>query len=159
MIKLIFDCLRSPYDFANILQVALALGNCEIYVTGNSLKHTHPKIIGKVASWSSSIKKWGYPDSLKIYYFKSLEDCTEKLKKENIQLIGTSPNAKKSFYELDFKDNNKAVVFGNEMSGLSKSKLALMDEIAKLPMSNEIDFMTLSVVVPMIAYEIRRQSK
>jgi len=156
MIKLIFDCLRSPYDFANILQVALALGNCEIYVTGNSLNHNHPKIVGKVASWSSGIRKHGFPDSLKVRYFNSLEDCVKELRKEKIRFIGTSPHAKKSFYELEIDDFNDAIVFGTEVGGLSKSKLALMDEMVKVPMSNELDFMTLSVVVPAIAYEINR---
>lgn len=157
MIKLIFDCLRSPYDFANILQVALALGNCEIYVTGSSLSHKHPKILGKVASWSSGIKNRGLPSSLRIRYFGSLEDCVVELKKGNTRFIGTSPHAEKSFYELKFNGHYDAIVFGTEVGGLSKNKQALMDEMVKIPMSNELDFMTLSVVVPIVAYELNRQ--
>ena len=159
MIRLIFDCLRSPYDFANIIQVALALNNCEIYITGDSLNHKHPKIFGKVASWSSNIKKHGFPDSLKIYYFDSLEFCVDKLREEGIQLIGTSPHAKKSFYDLDLSGDEKVLVFGTEVGGLSRRKMALMDEIIKVPMSGNIDFMTLSVAAPIVAYEISRQQR
>ena len=42
-IGLLFDCLRAPYDAAQIIQVALAVGNCDLYVSGNSinLKNAH----------------------------------------------------------------------------------------------------------------------
>jgi len=137
--------------------VTLALGNCEIYVTGNSLNHKHPKILGKVASWSSGIKNRGLPDSFEVHYFNSLEDCVEKLKKENVRFIGTSPHAEKSFYDFEFDGHNDAIVFGTEVGGISKKKQALLDEMVKIPMSNELDFMTLSVVVPIVAYELNRQ--
>ena len=156
MLKLIFDCLRAPYDFANILQVVLATKNCELYITGNSLKHDHPKVLGKVRSWSKKIQKTGLPN-LPIKYYKSLEECVNELKKKGILIIGTSPYAKKSFYELDFVDDNKAIVFGTESTGLSSQKLTLMDDLVKIPMSDEIDFMTLSVAVPIVVYEIIRQ--
>ncbi len=61
MIRLVYDCIRSPYDTANILQVALASGKCELYFTGNSLRHDHPKVVSKINSWSSKIRKDGFP--------------------------------------------------------------------------------------------------
>lgn len=157
MIRLVFDCLRAPYDFANILQVALAVsGFCEIHVTGNSLRHDHPKIVGKVGSWSSKIRENGMPE-LPVYYYDSLDECVAKLKKNGIRLIGTSPHAQKSFYDLDLNKEDYAIVFGTESSGLSHHKTSLMDEMVKTPMSKELDFMTLSVVVPVVVYEAFRQ--
>jgi tRNA G18 (ribose-2'-O)-methylase SpoU len=156
MIRLVFDCLRSPYDYANIIQVALATGQCEIHITGDSLRHDHPKVISKVRSWSSVIRKEGLPKLL-IFYYPSLNECVVKLKKQGIRLIGTSPRAKKSFYTLDLSGNDYAIVFGTESSGLSNRKLSSMDEMVKIPMSGAIDFMTLSVCVPIVAYEILRQ--
>jgi len=157
MIKLVFDCLRSPYDFANVIQVALALKDCEIYVTGSSLDYRHPKVSGKVASWSSRIKRGGFPDDLKILYFDSLESCVRELREKGLKIIGTSPHAKRSFYEVDFDKHDSAIVFGTEVGGLSKTKTALMDDLVKIPMSSSLDFMTLSIVVPIVAYEIRRR--
>lgn len=156
MIRFVFDCLRSPYDYANIMQVALATDQCEIHITGDSLRHDHPKVISKVRSWSSVIRKEGLP-KLSIYYYPSLNECVEKLKKQGVRLIGTSPQAKKSFYALDLSGDDYAVVFGTETSGLSDRKSLLMNEMVKIPMSKAIDFMTLSVCVPIVAYEILRQ--
>ena len=47
-IKLLFDCLRAPYDAAHIIQIASALGNCDIYISGNSIDLNHKKVITKI---------------------------------------------------------------------------------------------------------------
>lgn len=156
MVRLIFDCLRSPYDWANILQVVLATGRCELHITGNSLRHDHYKVRGKVGSWSKRIRQEGMPD-LAIRYWPTLEECAKALKAEGIRLIGTSSHVTESFYELDLSQGDYAIVFGTESSGLSQEKAKLLDEIVVIPMSDVLDFMTLSVVVPVVVYEAIRQ--
>ena len=158
MIKLIYDCLKSPYDIANILQVVLATGECEVHITGQSLHHDHPKVLGKVGSWSAQIRKSGLPE-LPIYYYDSLEECAKTMHSQGIQLIGTSPQATKSFFDLNLSGDNFAIVFGTEVGGLSGQKRSLMDDIVSIPMKSQIDFMTLSVITPIVVYETLRQQK
>jgi len=158
MIRLIYDCLRAPYDIANILQVVLATGACELHISGQSLHHDHSKVLGKIGSWSTKIRKSGLPD-LSIYYYDSFEECAKIMHSKGIRLIGTSPQAKKSFFEMDLKGENFAIVFGTEVGGLSKQKMTLVDEVVKIPMNNQLDFMTLSVVTPIVVYEILRQQQ
>ena len=50
-IGMLFDCLRAPYDVAHIIQVASAIGNYDLYLTGNSIDTKNRKIITKVKSW------------------------------------------------------------------------------------------------------------
>jgi tRNA G18 (ribose-2'-O)-methylase SpoU len=156
MIKLVYDCIMAPFDIANILQVALAIGDCALYFTGNCVRHDHPKVISRISSWSSKIRKMGYPN-FNIYYYATLEELAVEFKRDQILLIGTSPTAEKSFYDVNFKNNEFAIVFGQEITGLSKHKIPLMEEIVKIPMNEDIDFMTLSVATPIVAYEIARQ--
>lgn len=156
MIKLVYDCIRDPYDIANVLQVILALGDAELYFTGNSIRHDHPKVITRMNSWSSKIRKDGYP-LFPIRYVSTLEDLVQDFQAKGIRLIGTSPAAKKSFYDLDLEDDHFAIVFGTERSGLSKMKAGLLDDLVKVPMNDDVDFMTLSVVTPIVAYEAARQ--
>lgn len=156
MLKLVYDCIMAPYDVANILQVALALGNCELYFTGRSLKVDHPKVVSRMKSWSSKIRKTGYPH-FNIHYYSTLEELANEFKEKKIRLIGTSPSAKKSFYALNLEKKDFAIVFGNEITGLSKNKVPLLEELVKIPMNEEMDFMTLSVITPLVAYEIARQ--
>lgn len=76
---------------------------------------------------------------------------------KGIRLIGTSPRATSSLFEVNLSESNFAVVFGTEVGGLSKEKLALMDELVQIPMGDQLDFMTLSVVTPIVVYEILSQ--
>ena len=158
MIRLVFDCLRSPYDYANIIQVVLAIGcdKCEIHVTGNSLCHNHPKIVGKVSSWSKKVKQQGLSE-LPIRYHETLETCITMLRSRGIRMVGTSPHASKTIHDFDLSDGNIAIVFGTETSGLTKTKVSMLDDMMVVPMSPDIDFMTLSVCVPIVAYEMLRQ--
>jgi tRNA(Leu) C34 or U34 (ribose-2'-O)-methylase TrmL len=134
--------LRAPYDIANVIQVVLATGGiCELHITGQSLRHDHPKVLGKIGSWSARIRKSGLPD-LPIYYYDSLEECAEVMHANGIRLIGTSPQAAKSLFDADLSGNDFAIVFGTEVGGLSKPKI-----------------ITLSVITSIVVYEILRQQR
>lgn len=66
-IGLLFDSLRSPYDIANIIQVAIAL-DCDIYTSGSCIDFNNKKIVGKVNSWKATT----YPN---IIHFDKIEDA------------------------------------------------------------------------------------
>ena len=149
-IGLLFDCLRAPYDVAHIFQVANALGNCDLYLTGNSIDPYHRKIISKV-------KSWGIKDIPSFKRFGTLEEAVEQLHVEKKYLVGTSPNANKDLYLFDFTQNDSILVFGTESSGLTYKKSLLLDEIIKIPMKEECQFLTLPIAVPIVAYEFYRQ--
>lgn len=149
-IGLLFDSLRSPYDIANILQVAIAL-DCDIYTSGNCIDFKNRKILGKVNSWKAT----SYP---MIVHFDNIETAIEKFHSEGKKVYGTSPNVSNDFYELDFVKEDIIIAFGSESHGLSKKAMNMMDGIYKLPMKN-IGFLTLSIVTSAVAYEINRQIK
>jgi len=149
-IGLLFDCLRAPYDIAHIYQVAAALGNCDLYLTGNSIDPKHKKIISKVRSWG--IEK--IPEFRKL---ETLESAILKLHDEGKYLIGTSPHTNNNFYDMDFTKHDSIIVFGTESSGLTRKKSNLLDDLIKIPMSSKCKFLTLPTAVPVVAYEFYRQ--
>lgn len=149
-IGLLFDCLRASYDVSHILQVVSALGNCDLYFMGNSIDPYYRKIISKV-------KSWGIKKIPSFRRFESLEEAIEQLHTEKKYLIGTSLNADKDLYLFDFTQNDSILVFGTESSGLSRRKSLLLDEIIKIPMKKECQFLTLPVAVPIATYEFYRQ--
>lgn len=149
-IGLLFDCLRAPYDVANIYQVAAALGNCDLYLSGNSIDPHHRKIVSKVKSWGIR-----YVPSFKE--FDSLETAANQLHQEGKYLIGTSPHTNKDVYDYDFTKQDSVIVFGTESSGLTKRKSLLLDDLIKIPMNPNCQFLTLPTAVPIAAYEFYRQ--
>ena len=49
------------------------------------------------------------------------------------------------------------LVFGTESSGLTYKKSLLLDEMIKIPMEKKCPFLTLTIAVPIVAYEFYRQ--
>ena len=147
-IGLLFDSLRSPYDIANIIQVAIAL-DCDIYTSGSCIDFNNPKIVGKVKSWKATT----YPN---IIHFDKIEDAIRALHDAGKKVYGTSPIANVDFYSIDATTEDVVVAFGTESTGLSRNAMEMMDGIVTLPMQN-LGFLTLSIAVPAIAYELNRQ--
>lgn len=147
-IGLLFDSLRSPYDIANIIQVAIAL-DCDIYTSGSCIDFNNPKIVGKVKSWQAT----SYP---RIKHFEKIEDAINEFHKMGKKVYGTSPRATSNFYEINAVDEDVVIAFGTETTGLSNKAMSMMDGVTKLPMKN-LGFLTLSIAVPAIAYELNRQ--
>ncbi len=147
-IGLLFDSLRSPYDIANIIQVAIAL-DCDIYLSGSCIDFNNPKIVGKVKSWKATT----YPN---IIRFDKIEDAIKSLHSVGKKVYGTSPIADCDFYDIDASAEDVVIAFGTESTGLSRNAMEMMDGVVTLPMQN-LGFLTLSVVVPAIAYELNRQ--
>lgn len=147
-IGLLFDSLRSPYDIANIIQVAIAL-DCDIYTSGSCIDFNNPKIVGKVKSWQATT----YP---RIKHFEKIEDAINEFHKMGKKVYGTSPRAISDFYNINAVDEDVVVAFGTETTGLSSKAMAMMDGVTKLPMQN-LGFLTLSIAVPAVAYELNRQ--
>jgi len=149
-IGLLFDCLRAPYDAAHIFQLASALGNCDLYISGNSIDMNHPKIVAKV-------KSWGIEKMPMVKKFGALDEAADYLHNNGKYLIGTSPYSNKTLYELDLSEGNKVFVFGTETSGLSEKKIMKLDEMISIPITKETPFLTLPTAVPIVAYEYYRQ--
>lgn len=151
-IELLFDTLRSPYDAANIIQIAESLG-AVVYTSGiNSIPLSHKKIQNKILSWN--IK----PGFKEIHY-NTFSEAVDDLRSKGKYLIGTSVDSSNNFYDIKLpSDRDVVVVFGTETSGLTIQKQAMLDDMAKLPMDNsKMDFLTLPVVTSAVAYELYRR--
>lgn len=158
---LVFDCLRDPRDLAQIIHLSIAT-NTKIILTGNSLSQNHYKVINILKSWVPKFNEKGFNEKsisktvlIEPDYFK----CVEKLKKEGFVVFGTSSNTGKNLFSSSLSKGKHAIVFGTETSGLSKSKIAVLDGLLCVPMKNNTSFFTISVIAPVICFEVLRQKK
>jgi len=109
-IGLLFDCLMVPYNAVHVIHVALAVGNCDLYIFGNSIDLKHKKIVSKVNSRDIN----SYPH---IEVFESLYIAAQELHNYGRYLIGTLPHAKKSISDLNLSESKSVFVFGTESGG------------------------------------------
>jgi len=153
---LLFDSLRDPRDLAEMIHLGLA-ADLQIELTGSSLPPTHQKVINIVDSWILNFRDNQELDHVMVH--NDFAKRISALKKQGFTIIGTSPNAKKSLFETDLSAGKHVIVFGTETSGLSKDKMALMDEVVCVPMKNKTKFFTIKGIAPVFAFEALRQKK
>lgn len=98
----------------------------------------------------------------KFVEWEKVEDLNliiERLKIENYKIIGIEQDKKAINYKLLksklVTHNSKlALVFGNEVEGLSKEDLKLCDVIAELPMLGKKESLNVAVVAGIILYSL-----
>jgi len=153
-IILLFDSIRDPRDLAEMILLGLAL-DIKIELTGSSLSQNHIKVLNIINSWIPGFKEKPILNGVKS--FGDFSKRITQLKKLGYTIIGTSPTANKSLFKTDLSTKKHVIVFGNESSGLSKDKTALMDEMIFVPMKPPVAFFTIRAIAPLIAYEAMRQ--
>ncbi|MFH1522192.1 MAG: RNA methyltransferase [Patescibacteria group bacterium] len=78
------------------------------------------------------------------------------LKKNKIKVVAASPEAKRSYTEINYKIS-MALAIGAEHEGLSQKWLKAADALVKIPMAGKIDSLNASVSAAIILYEAVRQ--
>ena len=81
----------------------------------------------------------------------------EKLKENNFWIVGTdSSHNFKSLYEVDFP-KKVAIVVGNEHEGLGQLIKKNCDFLVRIPISNKVDSLNVSVAFGIVLFEILRK--
>jgi len=89
-------------------------------------------------------------------FISSSEKIIEMLKKYNVTIISTSPQANKNYYLTNYK-NSIAIAVGSEQYGLSKKWLELKSEQIKIPMQGVADSLNVATATTIVLYEANRQ--
>ena len=94
---------------------------------------------------------------LSILEANNISDIIKKLKKNNIQIIGTADSATSTIYEANIDNNGVAVILGSEDKGVSKSLLNLCDIVCKIPIYGSVSCLNVSVATGVVLYHLRRK--
>ncbi|OGI09174.1 MAG: 23S rRNA (guanosine(2251)-2'-O)-methyltransferase RlmB [Candidatus Melainabacteria bacterium RIFCSPLOWO2_02_FULL_35_15] len=92
--------------------------------------------------------------------FARVANCVNvinELKKNNFWIVGTdSSAASKSIYDIDFPEQ-VAIIVGNEHEGLGKLIKKNCDFLARIPVSDKVDSLNVSVAFGIVLFEILRR--
>ena len=77
-------------------------------------------------------------------------------REKDLTTIAADISATKSHRAINW-DTPTLVVFGSESHGLSKSDLAQIDEVIRIPMENGVESLNLAVAAGIILFEARRK--
>ena len=86
----------------------------------------------------------------------NIKDAILYLNSINVEIISLSEKADKTIYEANLK-KSVGLILGSEDRGISKSILALSNDVIKIPISSKIDSLNVSVAFSAVIFELVRQ--
>lgn len=98
----------------------------------------------------------GAIEYVKVAKTANLNRLIDKLKADNIWVVGTSADAKMEYSQWDWT-RPSALVLGGEGKGLHRLVSENCDVLVKIPMYGKIDSLNVSVAAGVILFEARRQ--
>mgnify|MGYP002621704579 CR=1 FL=1 len=145
-IILVLDDIRSLNNIGSVFRTADAFLVEKIYLCG--ITATPPnKEIHKTALGATDTVQWKY--------FQYIEDAISELKSENIEVwsIEQVENAI-MLNEFKVKENQKyALIFGNEVKGVSEKAIELSDGYIEIPQLGTKHSLNISVSVGIVVWD------
>ena len=125
-IVVVLDNIRSGLNVGSVFRTADAFGIKHIYLCGITATPPHREILKSAIGATESVS-WSYQSSI--------VDCLRALKEEGYLITGIE-HTSDSLSIFDFKPDKaspRALVFGNEVEGLSNESLNLLDDCYEIP--------------------------
>ena len=150
---LILDEVQDPHNIGACLRTADASAVDAVIVSKNRSPALTP-VIRNVAS--------GAAETVPYIMVSNLARALDKMREENVWLIGTSGDSKQSIYDVDVSNANNnrlALVMGSEGKGMRRLTREACDELVSIPMQGSVESLNISVATAVCLYEIRRQQQ
>lgn len=144
-VVLVLDNIRSALNVGSAFRTADAFALEKIILCGIAATPPHREIL-KTALGSTETVQW--------VHYEEVTEALKDLKKENYELLAIE-QTDKSIFLNDFKviKNQKyALVFGNEVEGVSDEAIALCDAAIEIPQFGTKHSLNVSVCVGILSW-------
>jgi len=154
-IILILNNIRSNENVGSIFRTSDATGVSKIILCGYT-----PAPVDRFGRENRGLTKasLGAEKNIKWEKVESINLIIEKLKKEEFKIIGIEQDKAAIDYrkikQQVASSQHLAIVFGNEVGGLSKEDLKLCDIVAELPMLGRKESLNVSVCAGVVLYSL-----
>ena len=140
-VVVVLDNIRSMHNVGSVFRTADAFLIEAVYLTGYTAKPPH-KEIKKTAL--------GAEDTVSWKHFPSAKEAIQQLKDDGYKVFAVEQVENSISLEKFEVDDKVAVIFGNEVSGVEQTTIALCDgtiEIPQLGMKHSLNIATAAGVV------------
>jgi len=150
-VYLILHNVRSVYNVGSIFRTADCAGISKIFLTGYTAAPkdrfgNYRKDLAKVALGAEKNILWKSQESI--------SDLIKKLKQENFYIVSVEQSKNSKNYKKFKAKNKTAVIFGNEIKGLSSSVLKTSDIVLEIPMKGKKESLNVSVSAAIVLFRI-----
>lgn len=148
-LTVVLEDVHDPHNASAVLRSCDGVGVLDVhlvYVTEEPPR----KSFGR--STSGSAAKW-----IRLHEHESIEACYAVLREQGFTIAATAlePDSR-DFYSVDLTQPT-ALVFGNEMRGVSEAGIADADMTVYIPMQGMVESLNISVSCAVTLYEAMRQ--
>ena len=143
----ILDGITDPRNFGAIIRTAVAVEADGIIFPENNSAPVNEDTVKTSAGGIFNIP---------LIKVKHLKDAVFLLQAYDINIFAATEKAEDLIYDTNLQ-TDVAIIMGSEGKGINKSLLNLSTGTVKLPMSDKIDSLNVSVACGIILYEIVRQ--
>lgn len=147
-ITVVLDNIRSALNVGSIFRTSDAFAIEKIIICGISATPPNREI-NKTAIGATESVAWEY--------FESISDAIKKLKDEDFRIIGVE-QTDQSILLPEFKATNEkmAVIFGNEVDGISDEILGMIDTCIEIPQFGTKHSLNVSVCAGIVLWELSK---
>jgi tRNA (guanosine-2'-O-)-methyltransferase len=146
-ITLVLENIYQAQNASAVLRTSDCFGIQDIHVVQNRNEFRLDKEV------TMGSDKW-----LDIYKYKNINGAVKHLKSEGYRIIGTVPGKDAvNLWDFDLKPGKIALLFGTELTGLTKSALNKCDEKLTIPMYGFTGSFNISVSVALILQALTRE--
>ncbi|MEW4982847.1 MAG: 23S rRNA (guanosine(2251)-2'-O)-methyltransferase RlmB [Cycloclasticus sp.] len=146
---LVLDQVTDPHNLGACLRTALAAGVQGVIVPKDNACRLNATVC-KVASGAAEV--------LPVYRVTNLVRTLKWLKGEGVWLSGAAGEATLGIFDAELT-GSVAIVMGAEGKGLRQLTQQQCDQLVKIPMSEKVESLNVSVATGIILYEVLRQNK
>ena len=153
-LTVILENVWDSHNVGAVLRSCDSVGIKEIFVlnTEEKLVDQQELVVGKRTSMGTS--KW-----VDVHYYTDSEACFQHVRKNTPTILGTHLSEQsQELYKLDLTQP-VALLFGNEMLGISEKVLAMCDGNFNIPQVGMAESLNVSVACALSVYEAFRQRK
>jgi tRNA (guanosine-2'-O-)-methyltransferase len=148
-LTVVLENVHDPHNVSAVLRTCDAVGILEVHAV-YTIEAPPDMLFARQTS--ASAVKW-----VAVRQHRSIEDCYRTLRLAGMSILATAlaPEAT-DLYEIDLA-SPVALVFGNEMRGVSEQALQLADGALSIPMVGMVQSLNISVACAVCLYEAFRQ--
>lgn len=143
--------IRSAHNVGALFRTADAIGVDSIYLVG-----TTPKPLDRFERPVKEIAKTalGAEKSIPYVYYPSIDDVFEALRKKGCSIVALEQDARAVDYKAYIPKECTALLLGNEVTGVPKEILAMVDDIVQIPMYGEKESLNVAVAGGVALYRL-----
>ena len=150
-LTVVLENVHDPHNVSAVLRSCDAVGVLRIHTIYTI---EEPPDIEFARTTSASAAKW-----VEVERHPSVADCYRRLRRQGMTIVATSVhNGSVDLYEHDLSAPT-ALVFGNEMRGISDEAAEQADLLLSIPMVGMVQSLNISVACAVVLYEALRQRR